>query len=62
MESRYMVVQFGHKKETKEPYSIAYKVIGDEKGTYGRLNENDRYFTKDIRPIGTMIKVSMKEI
>lgn len=62
MEKKYMVVSYGVSKEKKEPYSRAYRIAGDRKGTFSYLDAKDVYYVSDQRELGTVITVEVKEI
>lgn len=57
----YMVVRNGLSKKTGALYSIAVR-IGKTKEGYEYTDDKDTYFTDDLRPVGTMLKVEQMEI
>ena len=52
MEKKYMVVAYGAKKDTGEPYSRLAKVFESEKKVLGFLDEKDVVFLDDIHLLG----------
>lgn len=58
----YMVVRNGLSKKTGALYSIAYRKVQAKETGYEFLDEKDSYFTDDIRPVGTMLKVEQMEV
>lgn len=62
MERRYMVVSYGTAKKTGEIYSRASRIREDEKnGTFGYLDEKDKYFMNELKPLGTVVTVELLE-
>lgn len=61
MTKTYMVTRNGVSKKTGAIYSIAER-LGKTKEGYEYLDSKDTYFTDDIRPVGTMLKVEQMEI
>lgn len=58
----YMVVRNGKSKKTGDDYSMALRVCGKQDGTANWLDDNDSYFTDDIRSMGTYINVEQLEV
>ena len=55
MEKKYMVVAYGEKKDTGEPYSRLYRVFESDKRVLGFLDEKDSMYLDDIHPLGEIV-------
>lgn len=55
MEKKYMVVAYGSKKDTGEPYSRLHRVFESDKRVLGFLDEKDSMYLDDIHPLGEII-------
>ena len=62
MTKTYMVVRNGAKKKTGETYSIAQRLFQNHDKTSEWLDEKDKFWTDDIRPVGSLIKVEQMEV
>lgn len=62
MTKSYLVVRNGVSKKTGAVYSLAQKICQMKDGGAEFLNENDKYVTNDIRPVGTIIQVEQMEV
>lgn len=62
MTKTYMVVRNGAAKKTGETYSVALRKCQSRDGNTEWLDEKDKYWTDDIRPVGSEIKVEQMEV
>ena len=58
----YMVVRNGAAKKTGEIYSIAQRVQHSKDKTNEWLDEKDKYWCDELRPVGTLINVEQMEV
>lgn len=58
----YLVVKNGAKKESGEVYSMALRIGKNSQSSFEWLDDRDKFFTDDIRPVGTRIEVEQLEI
>lgn len=61
MTKTYMVIRNGTAKKSGEVYSLALKLSKSKDG-FQWLDERDKYFTNDIRPVGALIEVEQMEV
>jgi hypothetical protein len=56
-----MVVAEGLSKKDKSPYSRCYIVREAKNGEYSYIDERDTYFSKQSRPVGSLVEVEQTE-
>lgn len=62
MTKNYMVVRNGAAKKSGEIYSIAQRIFQSKDKTSEWLDEKDKYWCDELRPVGTIIKVEQMEV
>lgn len=62
MTNTYLVVRNGVSKKTGAVYSVANRVFKSKDGNSEWLDEKDKYWTDDIRPVGSVISVEQIEV
>lgn len=62
MTKTYMVVRSGAAKKTGEVFSVAQRLCKSRDGNSEWLDEKDKYWTDDIRSVGSVIKVEQMEV
>lgn len=62
MKKSYMVIRNGTSKKTGELYSLALNLCKSNDGKSEWLDEKDKYFANDIRPVGSVISVEQMEV
>lgn len=62
MTKKYMVIRNGAKKKSGEVYSMACKLGQNPETGFEWLDERDKFFTDDIRPVGSIIEVEQMEV
>ena len=62
MTKSYMVVRNGVAKKTGEVFSVAHRLCQKQDKTAAWLDEKDTFWTDNIRPVGSIIKVEQSEV